>query len=176
MWERVGHGSRTRKVCFRAILSSPVNRDELVSPVILISDDDPRVVRALSRQVGRAGAWAVADLSSEVRQLARTVRPSLVVLDLNQARWGLDLLLELKADPETREVPVVVLTANASPELREECLRAGAEAFVEKPFDVAFVVDIARKAAVAKRERERRRVTNDAAEQPPKGAANELPN
>jgi len=130
-----------------------VNRDDLVSPVILISDDDPRVVRALSQQVNRAGAWAVPDLSSEVRQIAKAVHPSLVVLDLNQARWGVDLLLELKADPETREVPVVVLTGNGTPELREECLRAGAEAFVEKPFDVAFVVDIARRAAMAKRER-----------------------
>ena len=132
-----------------------VNRDELVSPVILISDDDPRLVRSLSKQVSRAGASPVPDLSSEVRQIARTVNPSLVVLDLNQARWGVDLLLELKADPETRDVPVVILTANGSPELREECLRAGAEAFVEKPFDVSFVVGIARRAALAKRERER---------------------
>jgi hypothetical protein len=36
-----------------------VNRDAPVSPVILISDDDPRLVRALSQQVNRAGAWAV---------------------------------------------------------------------------------------------------------------------
>ncbi|HYV49692.1 MAG TPA: response regulator [Myxococcaceae bacterium] len=142
-----------------------MNRDDLVSPVILISDDDPRVVRALSQQVNRAGAWAVPDLSSEVRQIAKVVHPSLVVLDLNQARWGVDLLLELKADPETREVPVVVLTANGTPELREECLRAGAEAFVEKPFDVSFVVDIARKAALAKRERDRQRVERKTVEQ-----------
>ncbi|HVE84313.1 MAG TPA: response regulator [Myxococcales bacterium] len=133
--------------------------------MILISDDDPRLVRALSRQVNRAGAWAVPDLSSEVRQIAKTVRPSLVVLDLNQARWGLDLLLELKADPETRDVPVVVLTANGTPELREECLRAGAEAFVEKPFDVAFVVDIARRATLARRERERLGASRRQAEQ-----------
>jgi CheY-like chemotaxis protein len=142
-----------------------VNRDAPVSPVILISDDDPRVVRALSQQVNRAGAWAVPDLSSEVRQIAKSVHPSLVVLDLNQARWGVDLLLELKADPETREVPVVVLTGNGTPELREECLRAGAEAFVEKPFDVSFVVDIARKAATAKRERERSRIARGPLEQ-----------
>ncbi|HEY8209751.1 MAG TPA: response regulator [Myxococcaceae bacterium] len=142
-----------------------MNRDAPVSPVILISDDDPRVVRALSQQVNRAGAWAVPDLSSEVRQIAKSVHPSLVVLDLNQARWGIDLLLELKADPETRDVPVVVLTGNGSPELREECLRAGAEAFVEKPFDVSFVVDIARKAASARRERERSRMERGLVEQ-----------
>jgi FixJ family two-component response regulator len=59
----------------------------------------------------------------------------------------------------------VVLTGSGSPELREECLRAGAEAFVEKPFDVAFVVDIARKAALAKRERERSRESRGPVEQ-----------
>lgn len=132
--------------------------DDLVSPVILISDDDPRWVRALSAQVERAGAKPVADLSSQVREIAKAVRPSLVVLDLNQARWGVDLLLELKADPTTREIPVVVLTGNGTAELREECLRSGAEAFVEKPFDAQAIVEIARKATVARRERERLRV------------------
>ena len=77
-----------------------------------------------------------------------------------------DLAGEALAADETRDVPVVVLTGNGTPELREECLRAGAEAFVEKPFDVSFVVDIARKAALAKRERERLRGTRKAAEQP----------
>lgn len=138
--------------------SFPVNQDEPVPPVILISDDDPLLMRALARRTGQAGGWAIPNISSEVRQIAKTVHPSLVVLDLNQARWGVDLLLELKADPETRDVPVLVLTANSTPELREECLRAGAEAYVEKPFDLTSVVDIARKAAVAKRERERLRV------------------
>ncbi len=45
------------------------------------------------------------------------------------------LLKELKKDEKTRKIPVIVVTANYSAELKEECRQLGASGFINKPFE-----------------------------------------
>ena len=122
-------------------------------PVILISDDDPLVTSALDRQATRAGLWVVSDHHSQVHAMAKVLQPTVIILDLHQSVHGITLLDQLKGDPETRDVRVIVLSANADDVTRRLCLEKGAAEFVTKPFDTLFVTRVAGLAGSVSRER-----------------------
>jgi CheY-like chemotaxis protein len=61
-------------------------------------------------------------------------RPHMLLLDLKMPKVnGLEVLEKLKADPELRSIPVVVLTSSDRPEDVEETYRRGGNSFVTKP-------------------------------------------
>lgn len=117
------------------------------APVVLISDDDETTVRLLERQASMAGLWAVPDLKSEAVQLTALLHPAVIVLDLFQARYGMDLLREIKADPRNQDVDVVVISGMAQEVMKDSCLALGAADFVSKPLDATFLVNLARRAS-----------------------------
>ena len=90
------------------------------------------------------GEEAVAFLRRE-GEYADAVRPDLVLLDLNLPRRdGREVLAEIKADPELRRIPVVVLTTSSS---EEDVLRSydlHANAYITKPVDFANFVKVVR--------------------------------
>ncbi len=118
-------------------------------PVLLISDDEPLLVSALCREARRAGFDPVSDTTSDVLTLARQIHPDLILLDLHQRIDGRDLLASLKKDPETRNVKVVVLSAEEDQFVRHTCLELGAEDYEVKPFDPTFLRKVARLVAQA---------------------------
>ncbi|HVC87916.1 MAG TPA: ATP-binding protein [Gaiellaceae bacterium] len=90
----------------------------------------PRV-RLLATMFGRLGV-----------ELAREHRPDLILLDLHLPDLsGEQVLAELQADPETRAIPVVVLSADATRE-REQLLLAGASAYLTKPIDLLRLLEV----------------------------------
>jgi CheY-like chemotaxis protein len=69
--------------------------------------------------------------------LAREHHPDLILLDLHLPDLpGADVLRALRADVATRDIPVVVLSADATPGQIERLLAAGARAYLTKPVDV----------------------------------------
>jgi PAS domain S-box-containing protein len=75
--------------------------------------------------------------------LARAHRPDLIFLDQNLPDMsGLEVLRRLRADPGTGELPIVVISADASDGLRRRMFNAGASEFVTKPFDVDRLLEI----------------------------------
>jgi len=118
---------------------------------ILISDDDPFFVRVLGDPLEQAGFKVVADTQCEVVALAREHKPEVIVLDVIQPILGLELLAQLKRDPDTRGIPVLVLSAHPDPDFRAFCLSFGATDYALKPPDERFVMRVAR-LAVARRE------------------------
>jgi putative two-component system response regulator len=117
------------------------------SPVVVISDDDEAMVRLLERQASMAGLWAVPDLKSEAVQLATLLHPAVIVLDLFQTKYGLDLLREIRADPRNQDVDVVVISGIAQEVMRDSCMALGASEFVSKPLDATFLVNLSRRAS-----------------------------
>jgi CheY-like chemotaxis protein len=114
-------------------------------PLLLIADDEPLLVAALVRLARRAGLRCISDTTSlRVLSLAREHHPDVVILDLRQAVDGRELLAQLKGDPETRDISVVVLTALEDPSARQACLRLGAADYALKPFDGTFIQRVAR--------------------------------
>lgn len=111
------------------------------TPTLLISDGDPEVLATLSRFAHLHGMAVIRDQDSKVRALAR-LQPDVILLDLNQRVSGQKLLADLKADPDTRHIPVVVMTKEGDQSARTLCLRMGAIEFVQKPFDASFMARV----------------------------------
>jgi len=75
--------------------------------------------------------------------LARQHRPELILLDVNLPDMrGDEVLRRLKADPETRDIPVVVISADATPGRVAELNAAGAQAYLTKPLDVQMLLAV----------------------------------
>jgi two-component system, OmpR family, response regulator AdeR len=124
----------------------------MTSPVILISDDEPLLVSALSREARRAGLTCITDTTSEnVLELARQHHPSVIILDIYQHHDGRDLLTRLKQDPETRDCKVIILSAVEDQHMRHQCFELGADAYEVKPFNATFMPRIARLATANSR-------------------------
>lgn len=69
--------------------------------------------------------------------------PHLIVLDMNLPDGtGLDVLATVRADPATRDVPVVVLSAETTPGMSHRAVAAGANAYWTKPLDVHLFLDL----------------------------------
>ena len=102
---------------------------------ILLVDDEP-ALRELLR-VTFEGADVTVDeagSASEAEARIRAARPDLIVLDLRMPGvGGAELCVQLKASPDTREIPIVLLTGADVEEARRG-QDAGAEALVHKPF------------------------------------------
>ena len=76
-------------------------------------------------------------------QLAREHRPDLVILDLQLPDMpGDEVLQRLRAEPETRGTPVIVLTADASKGLAKRLILLGATEFMQKPLNVAHFLEM----------------------------------
>jgi len=68
--------------------------------------------------------------------LALAERPDLILMDLNLPIIdGWEAMRRLKADPTTREIPIIALSAHAMSGAREQALAAGADDFDTKPVD-----------------------------------------
>lgn len=104
---------------------------------ILVVEDQPNIRRLLQVHLERAGY--VVDLACDgLEGLERvgTERPDLIVLDMMMPNLdGLQVLERLKADPQTGEIPVVVLSARDSDVQIREGLLGGADMYLSKPFD-----------------------------------------
>lgn len=69
--------------------------------------------------------------------LARQHRPHIILLDLHLPDMpGDEILVRLQSDPETRHIPVVVISADATSGRVDRLLAAGARAYLTKPLDV----------------------------------------
>ena len=123
----------------------PVNTDLKVAEVLLVEDDpgDVLITRealALSRIANNLhhvsdGDEAMAFLNREGEH-ADAVRPDLILLDLNlPGRNGREVLAEVKASPELRQIPVVVLTTSRAEEDVLQSYDLHANAYVSKPVD-----------------------------------------
>ena len=115
-------------------------------PIVSIIDDDESVRRALKRLLCSAGLHAEAFASAEeYLQSAGATPPACLVLDVQlPGLSGLDL--QARLDAEGRGVPVVFISAFDDERARDQALRAGAVAFLQKPFEDRSLLDAVGKA------------------------------
>ena len=102
--------------------------------ILLVEDnhDSRAIYGTLLRHVGYR-VVAAADGETALA-LARGERPDLVLMDVTLPGVdGLEATRRLKADPETRAIVVVALTAHASADSRAACLAAGCDSYLSKP-------------------------------------------
>jgi signal transduction histidine kinase/ActR/RegA family two-component response regulator len=123
----VGHGTRI-------IVRLPQGGMVPAAKQILVVEDDPTMLRFYAVFLGEAGYEVTAVGSAGAALAALQAGPiDLVILDLGLPdRPGIDVLRQMRADPKTKAVPVLVLTGRGEAEV-EEALREGASECVTKP-------------------------------------------
>jgi signal transduction histidine kinase len=102
---------------------------------VLVVDDNADMREYIEHLLGRH--WAVEAFADglDALEAARREPPDLVVTDVMMPTLdGFGLLHELRADPATRAIPVIMLSARSGEESRVEGLRAGADDYLVKPF------------------------------------------
>jgi CheY-like chemotaxis protein len=107
-----------------------------MSPTILVCDNE-EALRDLVRASLSGNEYEIEEArdGDEALEIARRIRPDLIVLDVMMpGRTGLDVLAELRQDPEFATTKVVMLTARAQAADRMAADGAGADRFLTKPF------------------------------------------
>ena len=109
---------------------------------VLVVDDDAVSRHVLTSALGQAGMeWIAAASGGEALKEIDRVRPSVVLLDLVMpSPDGYQILRILRARPDTRDVPVVVLTALDAEDEIARAFDAGADDFLRKPFKAVELV------------------------------------
>lgn len=107
---------------------------------ILVVDDESNM-RFLLRLILEGAGYEVAEAphGSSALELAHESRPDLIVTDLMMpVMGGHELIERLRADPETRGIPIVVVSANP------RAAAPGADAGLGKPFDPDALLEVVR--------------------------------
>ena len=118
-----------------------VNRDLDADKIPVLVVEDNREALFIYEKYLKGGKFQVVPASniSEARAALLSFRPRAIVLDvLLQGEHSWDFLQDLKADPETRGIPVYVITVVDN---REKALSLGADGFHSKPVDRAWLMN-----------------------------------
>jgi signal transduction histidine kinase/ActR/RegA family two-component response regulator len=112
---------------------------------VLYIEDNPSNLRLVERIVTRRPDVKLLSAAQGRRglELARAHRPDVIVLDLHLPDiGGQEVLAQLRTDPGTREIPVVILSADATPSQTTRLLQQGAHAYLTKPLSVAQFLSV----------------------------------
>ena len=104
---------------------------------ILAVDDERHIVRLVEVNLQRAGYEVVTAYDGrEALEKVKSENPDLIVLDVMMPYMdGFEVLKHLKADPETAEVPVIMLTAKAQDADVFRGWQSGVDCYLTKPFN-----------------------------------------
>ena len=110
---------------------------------VLVVEDDPEINELVGAYVQIAGfAYHGAADGAECLRAARDTHPSLIVLDLMLPDTdGFEVCRRLKSAPETRDIPVLMLTALEGEEERRKGRECGVCEYLTKPFDPDRLMD-----------------------------------
>jgi len=118
----------------------------MAGETILVVEDNP-VNRRLVEFLLRSNGYRVREASTapEAFDILKTERPALILMDVQLPGMdGLEAIRTLKANPATRDIPVVAVTSYAMTGDREKALAAGCAGYITKPIDTAtFIQEVA---------------------------------
>jgi DNA-binding response OmpR family regulator len=117
--------------------------DENAHVRVLVADDEDDIRALVGLAVGKAGCTVVSSVAdgSAALEAARAELPDLAVLDVSMpGATGLEVCAELRADPRTAGIRILLLSAGASLDDVARGLSAGADAYLAKPFGITALV------------------------------------
>jgi CheY-like chemotaxis protein len=109
---------------------------------ILCVEDNADNLHMLQRRLTRRGFEVTISMNgAESIESAKTLHPDVIVMDLNLPGVdGWEATRRLKNQPETKDIPIIVLTADPKDKSREKALAAGCDEFELKPIDFEGLV------------------------------------
>jgi len=105
---------------------------------VLLVDDDASLGKAFGQFLSNSGYETVAsETGAGALQQVNEFQPHLVVLDIGLPDMsGLEVLRQIKSNPVTQNIPVIVVTGTASLEMKMEGFQTGASDFLSKPINL----------------------------------------
>jgi len=102
----------------------------------LVVDDDRLLLRLVELNLVKLGIKVhVAASGREALRMVGTVKPDVILLDIMMPMMdGYEVMRHLKSSDETKDIPVVMLTAKTGQHDQERCRELGAVAYITKPF------------------------------------------
>jgi CheY-like chemotaxis protein len=116
------------------LIYSTTGDKKIKTAKILLVEDEELLIKAYRRKL-EAARYEVETAVDGIEGLekAKQLKPDLILLDILMPRLnGIEVLKQIKADPDLNAIPVIVLTNVASMENTEECLRAGCVSYIIK--------------------------------------------
>lgn len=116
-------------------------------PDILIVDDDLALLNMIETMLSQIGKVTRATDGMEALELIqRGLRPDVIVTDLMMPRVdGIKLCEQVKKNPQTSKIPVIMLTAKGTPRNVIEGINVGARHYITKPFKTEELVSKVKK-------------------------------
>ena len=110
---------------------------------ILVVDDEIYIVHILDFSLGMEGYEVLTALDGEqALEKARNEKPDLIVLDIMMPKLdGYETCRRLKAEPETKDVPVILLSAKGRNVDQKVGFEVGADDYITKPFSPRKLVE-----------------------------------
>lgn len=110
---------------------------------ILVVDDEPQIVRLLSLRLKAKNFNVLSAYDGyQCVQVAKVEIPDMILLDIKMPLGGGIVAFEkLKSLSETKNIPVIFITAFPSAEIKKQVMDMGAEDFISKPFNSDVLID-----------------------------------
>lgn len=123
--------------------ANPVTDDgPLRHATVLVVEDDPSILDYVAKALSEHYNVLTATDGSAGLELALSRHPDLIITDIMMDGIdGLELCRKIRANADTSDIPVVMLTAKVSQAQRDEGIRAGADAYITKPFSIAHLLN-----------------------------------
>jgi len=115
------------------------------SPTVLIVDDNPQNLELLEVYCEGLEGTNVITATNGIEAMGRVVqdKPDLILLDIMMPRMsGFEVCKQLKANPETRDIVVVMVTALNETADVERAAECGADDYLSKPIDRVALIDL----------------------------------
>ncbi|HEX9996035.1 MAG TPA: PAS domain S-box protein [Abditibacterium sp.] len=118
------------------------------APIVLYIEDNPSNLRLVERIISRRRDLKLltATRGEQGLEMIRRDHPSLVLLDLHLPDChGDEVLQRLLSDPKTKDIPVVIVSADATPQQIERLHAAGAQDYITKPIHLQRLLEVLQK-------------------------------
>ena len=115
---------------------------------ILVVDDEPHLAEMMGNRL-RANRYEVATAVTgrEGLEKAKEEKPDLILLDILMPDMdGYQMLQHLKGSPQTRDIPVIILTVKKWNEDTEKAIASGAVDYLTKPFSPVTLMEMVKRA------------------------------
>ena len=119
-------------------------------PKVVLTVDDSRTMRDMLRLALTNAGFTVlqAEDGEHGLQVLREGAPDVIVTDINMPRLdGYGFIEGVRADPQHRTIPILVLSTESSPEKKMRAREAGASGWIVKPFSPEKLVEAIRRVA-----------------------------
>jgi CheY-like chemotaxis protein len=118
----------------------------VANELILIVEDNPKNLKLLRDTLQVKGYQTIeTETGEEGVRMAREQHPALILMDIQlPGISGIEALQRLRADPATRGIPVIAVTASVMAQERQKVMAAGFDSFQGKPISVRELLETIR--------------------------------